>query len=73
MLILALLIGVTACSSDDNESNEKLKDDLFAIYEELRPIYKGNTTNEEVRDYLAGVADRYEIYNKKLPGDSLFS
>lgn len=71
MLILALLIGVTACSSDDNESNEKLKDDLFAIYEELRPIYKGNTTNEEVRDYLAGVADRYEIYNKKLPGDSL--
>lgn len=71
LLLLIMTVSFIGCSSADEEENKKLKDDVFGLYEELRPIYTGNTTNEEVRDYLAGIADREEIYNKKLPGDSL--
>ena len=71
MLVLAMVFTVAGCDGSDEEKDKKVKDDLFSIYEELRPIYTGNTTNEDVGNYLAGVADREGIYNTALPGGGL--
>lgn len=71
MLVLAMVLAVAGCDGSDEEKNKQVKEDLFSIYEELRPIYTGKTTNEDVRNYLAGVADREGIYNTALPGGGL--